>query len=54
MVAKRVKKSGKKSAKYVKDLPIKTLGPARGTRVKGGYRGRYEVKLDQSRNLLKP
>ena len=50
MVAKR----GKKSAKKVKDLPVKTLASAREKKVKGGYRGRYQVRLQQAKDLLKP
>jgi hypothetical protein len=48
------RKGNRKSRKTVKNLPVEPLEPARERKVTGGYRGRYQLRLDQGQKLIKP
>jgi hypothetical protein len=47
-------KRGRKPTRRVKSLPARAMTGAREKKVKGGYRGKYQLRLDEGRNLVKP
>jgi len=46
-------KRNERRVRKVKELRPKSVKPLREKIVKGGYRGRYQLQLDQAANLVK-